>query len=142
LDIVAKDDVLYVAENSRYRVLRCDRQGKILSKWGNRDRKNIEGFGSCCNPMNLCFGPEGELYTAESGLGRIKRYTPDGKFLGLVGYVGVERFNRRGRLAASCSNITIALSKDTSRIYILDFKKNIIRVLTQTDTGFARKSDP
>lgn len=141
LDIVAKDDVLYVAENSRYRVLRCDRQGRILSKWGNRDRKNIEGFGSCCNPMNLCFGPEGELYTAESGLGRIKRYTPDGKFLALIGHVGVERFNRAGRLAASCSNMTIAVNKDASRIYVLDFKKNIIRVLAQTDAGFARKSD-
>jgi sugar lactone lactonase YvrE len=141
LDIVAKDDVLYVAENTRYRVLRCDRQGEILSKWGNRDRKNIEGFGSCCNPMNLCFGPEGELYTAESGLGRIKRYTPDGEFLGLIGHVGVERFKRAGRLAASCSNITIAVNEDASRIYVLDFKKNMIRVLAQTDAGFARKSD-
>jgi hypothetical protein len=135
LDIVAEDDVLYVAENSRYRVLRCHRQGRILSKWGNRDRKNIEGFGSCCNPMNPCFGPEGELYTAESGLGRIKRYTPDGKFLGLVGYVGVERFNRAGRLAASCSNITVAVDKHASRIYVLDFKNKIIRVLARVDAG-------
>ena len=142
LDIAAKDDMLYVAENTLYRVLRCDRQGKILSKWGNRDRKNIEGFGSCCNPMNICFGPEGELYTAESGLGRIKRYTPDGKFLGLVGYIGVERFKRAGRLAASCSNITVAVNNDGSRIYILDFKKNIIRVLAQTGTCSAYKWDP
>jgi hypothetical protein len=91
--------------------------------------------------MNLCFGPEGELYTAESGLGRIKRYTPDGKFLGLVGYAGVERFNRRGRLAASCSNITVAVDEDASRIYVLDFKNNIIRILAQTDTSFASKPD-
>jgi len=135
LDAVAKDDVLYIAENARYRVLKCDRNGEILSKWGNQDRKNIEGFGSCCNPMNLCFGPEGALYTAESGLGRIKRYTPNGEFLGLVGYVGVERFNRRGRLAASCSNITVAVSKDASRVYVLDFKKNIIRVLAEVDAS-------
>ena len=141
LDIVAKDDLLYVAENTRYRVLRCDRQGKILSKWGNRDRKNIEGFGSCCNPMNLCFGPEGQLYTAESGLGRIKRYSPDGKFLDLVGYAGVERFNRAGRLAASCSNITIAVNKDASRIYVLDFKENIIRVLARVDASPNPKSN-
>ena len=135
LDTIAKDGVLYVAENARYRVLKCDRNGKILSKWGNRDRRNIEGFGSCCNPMNLCFGPKGELYTAESGLGRIKRYSTDGEFLGLVGYVGVERFNRAGRLAASCSNITVAVNKDVSRIYVLDFKNNLIRVMERANTS-------
>ena len=135
LDIVTKDGALYVAENARYRVLKCDREGKILSKWGSRDRKNIEGFGSCCNPMNLCFGPKGELYTAESGLGRIKRYTPDGKFLGLVGYVDVDRFNRATRQARLCSNIAIALNKDASRIYVLDFKNNFIRVMEKANTG-------
>ncbi|MHC4111151.1 MAG: NHL repeat-containing protein [Planctomycetota bacterium] len=135
LDILTKDGVLYVAENTRHRVLKCDRDGKILSKWGHRDRKNIEGFGSCCNPMNLYFGPKGELYTAESGLGRIKRYSLDGKFLELVGYVGVDRFNRATRLATSCSNIALAVNKDASRIYVLDFKNNFIRILERANTS-------
>lgn len=134
LDILSKDGVLYVAENARHRVLKCDRNGEILSKWGNRDRRDIEGFGSCCNPMNLCFGPKGELYTAEAGLGRIKRYSLDGKFIELVGYVGVDRFNRATRLARSCSNITIAINKDASRIYVLDFKNNFIRVMEGANT--------
>jgi len=124
---------LFIAENSRFRVLCCDREGEVLSSWGSKDRTNIEGFGTCCNPMNLCFGPKGELYTAESGLGRIKRYSPKGKFLGLVGYVGTERFTRAGRTAASCSNITVAVSKNASRIYVLDFKENIIRVMAKAD---------
>ena len=130
---------LFIAENSRYRVLCCDRQGQVLSTWGSKDRTAIEGFGSCCNPMNLCFGPKDELYTAESGLGRIKRYSPQGKFLGLVGYVGTERFNRRGRTAASCSNITIAVSKKASRIYVLDSKENSIRVMARADAKPAGK---
>jgi hypothetical protein len=134
LDVVATNDVLYVAENARYRVLKCDRDGNILSKWGNRDRKDIKGFGACCNPMNLCFSPKGELITAESGLGRIKRYSPDGEFLGLVGYVGVDRFTRRSRLAISCSNITVAVNKDESHIYVLDFKNNFIRVMERAKT--------
>jgi len=133
LDLAAKDKVVYIAENTRYRVVRCDRDGKILSTWGSKSRIDIEGFGSCCNPMNLCFGPKGELYTAESGLGRIKRYTPEGKYLGLVGYVGTDRFNRAGRFAASCSNITVAVNKDASRIYVLDFKNNMIRVMAKAD---------
>jgi hypothetical protein len=131
LDLIAKDDVLYVAENARHRVVKYDRTGKVLGTWGERSRKGLEGFGSCCNPMNLCFGPEGLLYTAESGMGRVKRYTPDGKFEGLVGYVGVARFNTAGGLAAACSNISVAVSKDAKRVYVLDYKANLIRVLTK-----------
>ena len=129
LDMTAKDGVLYVAENARHRVVKYDRDGKVLGKWGRRERTEITGFGSCCNPMNLCFGPDGMLYTAESGLGRIKVYSPDGKFLSLVGYVGVARFQRAGQLAASCSNIAIAVSADGARVYVQDVKNNLIRVL-------------
>ena len=79
--------------------------------------------------MNLCFDKEGVLYTSESGLGRVKRYATDGRYLGLVGYVGVERFTNAGRMAASCSNIAIAVTPDGSRVYVMDFKENSIRVL-------------
>ncbi len=142
LDMTGRDGKLFVAENARHRVIVMDRTGKILDKWGQRDRVKIDGFGSCCNPMNLCFGEEGQLYTAESGLGRIKRYTTDGEFLGLVGYVGTARFVRAGRLAASCSNIAVGINKDASRIYVLDYDRNLIRVLkAKQDSAAAVKSD-
>lgn len=131
LDLITKGEVLYVAENTRHRVVMYDRTGKVLGTWGQRDRKGLEGFGSCCNPMNLCFGTDGSLYTSESGLGRIKRYTPEGKFLELVGYVGVARFTRAGGLAASCANMAFAVGRDASRVYVLDVKKGIIRVLAK-----------
>jgi len=132
-DIVARDGVLYLAENSAHRVVAYARSGETLGKWGERSRTELEGFGSCCNPMNLCFGADGALYTAESGLGRVKRYTTDGKYLGLVGYVGVERFTQAGGLAASCSNIAIDVTADGKTVYVMDFKNNKIRVLRQKD---------
>lgn len=141
LDMTGRDGKLFIAENARHRVVVMDRDGKILDKWGQRDRVNIDGFGSCCNPMNLCFGNEGQLYTAESGLGRIKRYTTDGKYLGLVGYVGTARFVRAGRLAAACSNISLAVSKDASHIYVLDYDRNLIRVLKAKQDAASAKSD-
>jgi len=128
-DIAFHDGILYLAENAVHRVVRYDREGKILGKWGTRARTDLKGFGSCCNPMNLCFDADGVLYAAESGLGRVKRYATDGKFLGLVGYVGVERFSRAGGLAASCSNIAIAATPDGSRVYVMDFKRSLVRVL-------------
>lgn len=138
LDMLLKDGVLYVAENGAHRVVKFDREGKVLSKWGRRDRKDISGFGSCCNPMNLYFGPGGELYTAESGLGRIKRYTADGKYLGLVGYVDTNRFTRASRLAASCSNISLRMNEDASRIFVLDYKNSLIRVLLRSNKANAK----
>lgn len=133
LDMVAWEDTLYVAENARHRVVKFDATGKVLSKWGTRDRVNIEGFGSCCNPMNLYYSPKGWLYTAESGLGRVKRYTPKGKFLSLVGYVGTARFNQAGSLASECSNIAVAANKDESLVYLLDYRENLIRILARKD---------
>ena len=131
LDIAAKDGYLYVAENARHRVVKMDRDGKIVATWGRRSRSGLEGFGSCCNPMNIDFGPDGMLYTSESGLGRVKRYTPDGKLLGLVGYIAVPRFNRASGFAASCSNVELAVSRDGGQVYVMDIKKNAIRVLTK-----------
>ena len=128
-DIVAGGGVVYVAENAAHRVVLYDREGKTVGKWGQKSRNDLEGFGSCCNPMNLWLDSHGVLYTAESGLGRVKRYTTDGKFLGLVGYVGVERFQSASQLAASCSNLAIAVTPSGDRVYLVDFKNNRIRVL-------------
>jgi DNA-binding beta-propeller fold protein YncE len=128
-DIVARNGVVYVAENAAHRVVAFDRDGKILNTWGERGRKGLEGFGACCNPMNLCFDAAGVLYTAESGLGRVKRHATDGKFLDLVGYVDVQCFEAAGGLAASCSNIAIAVTADGARVYVMDYKQNRIRVL-------------
>ncbi len=134
LDLASRDGVLYVAENARYRVLQLDREGEILNKWGKQDRRNIDGFASCCNPMNLFFNAEGDLYTAESGVGRIKVYSPDGKYKSLIGHVGTARFSKRSTMASSCSNIAIAASKDESYVYVLDFRNNLIRILERDES--------
>jgi hypothetical protein len=128
-DIIVRDGVLYLAENSVHRVVRYNRDGAVLGKWGQRSRTDLEGFGACCNPMNLCFGTDGVLYTAESGLGRVKRYTAEGKYLGLVGYVGTHRFERGSGLAASCSNMAIAVTPDAERVFVMDYRSKSIRVL-------------
>jgi hypothetical protein len=132
-DIAVRDGEVYVAENSAHRVVIFDRDGNVLRKWGSRRRTGLEGFGSCCNPMNLCFDSRGILYTAESGIGRVKRYSTEGEFFGLVGYVGVARFQRAGRQASSCSNIAIAVARAGDRVYVMDYQNKLIRVLQRFD---------
>lgn len=119
LDLAARDGVLYVAENTRYRVVRMDRDGKVLGTWGQRDRADVKGFGSCCNPMNVCFGPQGELLTSESGVLRIKRYSVKGELLGLVG-----QYNG----ASGCKHVAVGVSKDGSKVYVIDVGLSTIRV--------------
>jgi len=134
-DVATRDDVFYVAENTAHRVVRFDSNGEVLGKWGQQSRTDLAGFGSCCNPMNLCFGPDGVLYTSESGMARVKRYTAEGRFLGLVGYVGTERFRNASGLAASCSNIAIAVADNGDRVYVMDYTNGRIRVLQKKPVG-------
>lgn len=122
---IARNGMLYVADNCRHRVARYDRNGRFLSAWGQRSRTGIEGFGSCCNPMNLCFGPNGEIYTAEASLLRIKSYSPEGKLLGLVG-----TFGGRG----GCRHVAVAASDSGSKVYMIDVYRNSIRVLAGPPT--------
>jgi len=126
MDIQARDGKLYAAENARFRVVCYDREGKELAAWGERDRKGADGFGSCCNPMNLRFGPEGDLYTSEASLGRIKRYSPEGKLLGVVGTAEV---------VGGCKHVPVVVSKDGRRVFLLDITTSSIAVLEKREEG-------
>ena len=79
--------------------------------------------------MNVCFNGANEVFTAESGTGRIKRYDADGNFLAYVGDVD---------LVPGCKNVSIAASPDSDRIYMLDLTRNHIVVMkarSQPESG-------
>ena len=64
MDVQACDAGVFIAENGRHHVRRIDREGEEITKWGSQSRSGVRGFGSCCNPMNVAFGPDGSVYTA------------------------------------------------------------------------------
>lgn len=122
MDVQACKNGIFVAENSRHRVVHYDRDGKLVASWGKRDRTGVDGFTSCCNPMNVAFGANGDVYTAESTTGRIKRFTPKGELVQYVGDV---------KLVPGCKNVSIAVSKDGQRVYMLDITRNHIVLMKQ-----------
>jgi hypothetical protein len=122
MDVQCCENGLYVAENARHRVVCYDNQGQQRVSWGQSDRTGLKGFTSCCNPMNICFNSEGDVYTAESTTGRIKRFDKDGQFLDFVGDV---------KLVPGCKNVSIAVSPDASRIYMLDITRGHIVVMSK-----------
>ena len=62
-----------------------------------------------------CVDKNGTVYTSESGPNRIKRYTTDGKFLGLVGELG-KPIRNSATMASSCSNTAVAVNADGSHL--------------------------
>jgi hypothetical protein len=120
MDVQAIGTQLYVAENTKHRVGHYDRNGKPVEEFGTTaGPKNTEGFGGCCNPMNLCFGPDGDVLTAESE-GIIRRFSSDGEYLGLVGRV---------KLTGGCKNVAVAASPKGDRVYFCDLPGSRIIVL-------------
>ena len=123
LDIQCKDGKLWVAENSKKRVTCYDREGKQLVQFGTNERKDKTsgyGFGSCCNPMNLRFNAAGDVYTAEASVGRLKRFSADGKFLGTVAQL---------KIVPGCKHVAIGVADNGDRIYMLDITRSQIAVV-------------
>lgn len=117
MDVQVNGKGIYVAENSRDRVVCFDHQGEEITHWGHSAREGIRGFGSCCNPMNVAFGPESTVYTAESGTGRIKQYTADGQLLQVIGSAD---------LVPGCKKVSIGVSSDGNRVFMLDITRDHI----------------
>ena len=117
MDVQACASGIYVAENARHRVACFEPSGEMLTSWGKRDRTGADGFTSCCNPMNVCFDKAGDVYTAESNTGRIKRFAADGTFKEYIGDV---------KLVPGCKNVSIAISPDNDSVYMLDITRNHI----------------
>jgi hypothetical protein len=121
MDVQACENGVFVAENSRKRVRRFDAEGASVCDWGKAS-EGVDGFGSCCNPMNLAFGADGTVYTAEDTTGRIKRYSPDGELLSVVGAADV---------VPGCKKVSIGVDATGDRVYMLDITRNNIAVLSR-----------
>lgn len=126
MDVQACEAGIFVAENARHRVAAFKSDGTSLTSWGKADRTGADGFTSCCNPMNVCFSSCGDVFTAESTSGRIKRFAADGTFKSYVGDV---------KLVPGCKNVSIAVSADLDKIYMLDMTRGHIVLME-------RKAEP
>lgn len=124
MDVQARGDELWVAENSRHSVVHYSKDGKKLGSFGSRERESSgASFGGCCNPMNVCFTPDGNILTSESE-GKVKCFTPDGKYVGLTGSAAV---------SGGCKNVAIGSSKDGKYIYFYDLGGSQIIILAKQD---------
>lgn len=121
MDIQSHDGQLWIPHNARHQVEAHDRDGKELSKFGKAGRVKAADFGGCCEPKNLRILANGDVLAAESGPPTcIKRFSAAGKFLGVVASVP----NAKG----DCVRVTVEVSPDGKRYYMLDTTRDAIRV--------------
>lgn len=133
MDIHAVGDQLFVAENTRFQVGIYDRDGQPLSSFGERLNSDNLGFGSCCNPMNvLCCG-NGEILTAESSIGKIKKFNQEGE---LVEYIG------RARIGGGCKHVAIGYDEARDRYYVQYEDANQICLLSPVSEAGNEPVDP
>ena len=122
MDVQVDGEGLLVAENCEHAFARYDRDGKKLGQWGKVTRgDDVKCFGGCCNPMNLRCGPKGDIFTAESE-GLIKRFSPQGEFVALVG---------KRPLSGGCKNVAVAASPDGKYVYFCDQPGSQIIIMEQ-----------
>jgi hypothetical protein len=120
MDIQALGERLVVAENTKFQVALHDPDGKPLTAFGGRDRTGGAGFGSCCNPMNVRCCANGEILTAESSIGDIKRFSADGKLLAYIG---------RAKISGGCKHVAIDWDPKRDRYYMMNVADSSICVL-------------
>jgi hypothetical protein len=127
LDICAREGGVYVALNSAFTIARYSREGRKISSFKHEDAKKPDYFGEgCCEPKNLTITPDGVIYAAASSPMLVNKYSLDGKFLG-----------RAGKLAdadGSCVKVTVGVTKDGTKLYMLDTSNSVVRLVKQAPT--------
>lgn len=119
-DVQAAGDNLVIGENTKFQVTLVNRDGERLTSFGSKDRASENGFGSCCNPMNVRCCSNGDIITSESSVGNIKRFSKDGEYLGLIG---------KAKISGGCKHVAVAHDEDRNRFYTMNIDKDHICVM-------------
>ena len=80
--------LVHVVNPGRHRI-ESYLDGHFEGFWG-KPENSAEGFCGCCNPVALAMLPDQRFITAEKFIPRVKVYSADGKFVGVV--AGAEVF--------------------------------------------------
>jgi hypothetical protein len=119
-DIQADEENLILAENTKFKVGLLDLEGKRVADFGQSNRMGGDGFGSCCNPMNVRCCSNGDILTAESSIGTIKRFDKEGNLQAVIG---------KAKIGGGCKHVPLGYDQERDRYYMQYQDRNAICVL-------------
>jgi hypothetical protein len=121
MDVQAHEGNMWIPHNARHAVEQFNRDGEQLTKFGKSGKVKPSDFGGCCEPKCIRVLENGDILAAESGPPTcIKRFSKDGKFKEVVALVEDTK--------GDCVRVTVAMSPDASKYYMLDTTRDAIRV--------------
>jgi hypothetical protein len=131
---VGCDGLLRVVNPGRHRVEAYTFDGDLEFWWGQFS-SDVRGFCGCCNPVNFAILEDGSFVTCEKGLIRVKIYSPEGDFVGVV--AGPEQLVKEGashicETTAECQTGSFDVAVGPrGQIFVLDTIKNVVRTFTR-----------
>ena len=121
MDIQTHEGKMWIPHNARHAIEQFDREGEQITKFGKSGKVKPSDFGGCCEPKCIRVLENGDILAAESGPPTcIKRFSKDGKFKEVVALVEDTK--------GDCVRVTVAMSPDASKYYMLDTTRDAIRV--------------
>lgn len=128
---IAEDGLLRISNPGLHTIEAFTFDGDREWVWGTAS-VDLEGFSGCCNPIAFAILPDGGFVTCEKGLVRVKVYTEEGEYAGVV--AGPLQLNRTEPMRVcetvdQCQSKGLDVAADTAgKIYVLDLVRNEIRM--------------
>jgi DNA-binding beta-propeller fold protein YncE len=112
--LLAKDEVLVVADTANHRLQCFSKDGELLRVIGSAGTEP----GQLKFPHDLSLGPDNTVYVAEYGANRISRWSLDGDFIAVYGGPGraLGSFNAPRGVTVSPDNMVYVADTDNHRI--------------------------
>ena len=105
--------------------------GDLVAAW-YRPTMDVTGFCGCCNPSHVAFRSDGTLVTTEKGLSRVKLYSPDQAYAGLVAAPGAFEESVDAALSCELETPLLDLAVDTrDRVLVIDERMNAVRIFQE-----------
>lgn len=111
--------------------------GDLEGFWGQAG-PGIEGFFGCCNPAHLAVLPNGQFVTSEKGIPRIKVYSEQGDFDGVVAgpqQLGVSAAAIGDPRALEGQPVFDIATDRHGRVLVLDPIARMVRIFARTPSG-------
>ena len=132
---------IYIADTGNQRVRRVDLSGNIATIVGNGGTEFLaadsDGSSALSDPRGLAVDAAGNVYIADTGHNRIRKFFPSGAVATVAGYDGTCCYSGDNGLALTAQlNQPAGLMFDTAgNLYIADTGNNAIRVLRPIATS-------
>lgn len=129
---VSPDGLLRVTNPGTHRVEAYTFDGDYEEPlaWGKASLQ-VDGFCGCCNPAQFALLPDGRFVTAEKGIPRVKVYTAEGQFVGVV--VGPETLASTGTITEETREehrlpVVDVACDSRGRVLVLDPAAKLVRI--------------